>query len=428
MSGIIALISILGIIIVSLSFALIYIQVIEDDIEHKTANKMIKKIRTFHPENVTEVSPQEIQLLKFKYESSIENRKTLTDKQMIQLTNFFQNNDNIKPKIPTFDNSRGIVICAGGNKYLTCAWVNIGILRKKGCTLPIEIWHKKDEISNDLKEKFILEFNNVTFHNADFFHKSDIPYSIKAISVMFSNFTHMLFLDADNNCLRDPTYLFDTPEYKKHHAILWPDYWDLDREAPIFKVTGQPKSNIMFSQESGQMVINRKMCFNAILLCFQCYETKIAKITPMAMPMPCPEGDKDIWMNSFISTNTDFYFIPFRTQSVGSIRNDRFIMNTMGQKDPSGNPIFMHRNTNKWNDFQHFPTWTVILDAPATSSVYVHRGSQMMVGKSVQYLQFRDYFGKFEEECLEFLTNCPLDVKSHITQPLPFDQQPYPLI
>ena len=37
---------------------------------------------------------------------------------------------------------RGIVICAGGARLFTCAWVLIGILRRVlGCKLPIQVWH-----------------------------------------------------------------------------------------------------------------------------------------------------------------------------------------------------------------------------------------------------------------------------------------------
>src|SRR5438132_10385041 len=37
---------------------------------------------------------------------------------------------------------RGIVICAGGARMFTCAWITIGVLRRTlGCTLPIEVWY-----------------------------------------------------------------------------------------------------------------------------------------------------------------------------------------------------------------------------------------------------------------------------------------------
>jgi hypothetical protein len=37
---------------------------------------------------------------------------------------------------------RGIVICAGGARLLTCAWVAINVLRRVvDCELPIQLWH-----------------------------------------------------------------------------------------------------------------------------------------------------------------------------------------------------------------------------------------------------------------------------------------------
>ena len=37
---------------------------------------------------------------------------------------------------------RGIVICAGGPRYFTCAWVLVSILRNTfRIDLPIQVWH-----------------------------------------------------------------------------------------------------------------------------------------------------------------------------------------------------------------------------------------------------------------------------------------------
>ena len=37
---------------------------------------------------------------------------------------------------------RGIVMCAGGARVLTCAWVAISVLRRVvDCRLPIQLWH-----------------------------------------------------------------------------------------------------------------------------------------------------------------------------------------------------------------------------------------------------------------------------------------------
>jgi hypothetical protein len=37
---------------------------------------------------------------------------------------------------------RGMIVCAGGPRLFTCAWVMLSLLRKTlGCELPIEVWH-----------------------------------------------------------------------------------------------------------------------------------------------------------------------------------------------------------------------------------------------------------------------------------------------
>src|SRR4051812_40063337 len=51
------------------------------------------------------------------------------------------------PPYPGHFKGKGIVICAGGVTYLTCAWVNITLLRETGCTLPIEIWYSDNELT-----------------------------------------------------------------------------------------------------------------------------------------------------------------------------------------------------------------------------------------------------------------------------------------
>ena len=39
-----------------------------------------------------------------------------------------------------------------------------------------------------------------------------------------SAFSEILYLDSDSVPLTDPTFLFDSPTYKQHGAVLWPDF------------------------------------------------------------------------------------------------------------------------------------------------------------------------------------------------------------
>ena len=82
--------------------------------------------------------------------------------------------------------------------------VSITMLRKTGCTLPIEVWHYGDELnSGDIK---ILEkIANLTVRDLKLINDSrfrfkkdgDKMYEIKGAAIYFSRFDQLLFLDGD---------------------------------------------------------------------------------------------------------------------------------------------------------------------------------------------------------------------------------------
>ena len=56
------------------------------------------------------------------------------------------------PVYPDRYRGRGIVICGGGVRYFTNAWVCINMLRRLGCRLPIQLWHLgAKEMDNQMK-------------------------------------------------------------------------------------------------------------------------------------------------------------------------------------------------------------------------------------------------------------------------------------
>lgn len=50
-------------------------------------------------------------------------------------------------------------------------------------------------------------------------------FQIKAAAVINSSFKEILYLDSDNVPVQDPTFLFETEEYKNTGALFWPDFW-----------------------------------------------------------------------------------------------------------------------------------------------------------------------------------------------------------
>jgi len=68
----------------------------------------------------------------------------------------------------------------------------------------------------------------------------------------------VLFLDADNMAVRDPTPLFDSAPFAETGALLWPDYWDSSAAPDLPAVLGIALADApRASFESGQMLFGK---------------------------------------------------------------------------------------------------------------------------------------------------------------------------
>ena len=65
-------------------------------------------------------------------------------------------------------------------------------------------------------------------------------WELKLYAALHCPFAEVLYLDADNGPTRDPSFLFDEPEYHGVGAIFWPDYdyWRLKPD--VWEIFGMP--------------------------------------------------------------------------------------------------------------------------------------------------------------------------------------------
>ncbi|SJN49779.1 hypothetical protein [Sphingobacterium sp. JB170] len=235
---------------------------------------------------------------------------------------------------------KGIVYTAGGVSYVTCLWVSISQLRNTGCTLPIEVWHVGNEVSNEI----IAEFRNLDVTFRDFNRYTNVTqrgYILKPLAILNSSFKEVLFLDADNICVKDPNYLFESVEYRVHGALFWPDFWKTGKSNSIWKITGvKPKD--LIEQESGQILIDVERCWKALNLCL--YFNRLGEYYYRILL-----GDKDTFKFSWLASNTDYYMIDVLPGSCGRIVDGMFIGNTMVQFGTDHSIQFLHRNLLKWD-------------------------------------------------------------------------------
>lgn len=177
--------------------------------------------------------------------------------------------DGINPYPKNKYSGRGIVICGGGEKYFPGTYACIRSIRHHGCKLPIELWYMGD-IEMDLHTIGLMKELDVDCINIKDVEKK-YPARIlcgwesKPYATLHSKFEDVLFLDADNYCLRDPEYLFDTRDYVGFGSLFWPDYDNWILKPDVFELFGiEHRHESAF--ESGQYMINKKKSWRALNL------------------------------------------------------------------------------------------------------------------------------------------------------------------
>jgi len=244
------------------------------------------------------------------------------------------------PAPPEDLSGRGIVICGGGQRYFTCAWVCIQMLRELGCTLPIELWYlgpmEMDAHMKALVAPFGVECRDGRTHRKDAQGKPKMRsslggFELKPYAILHSSFREVLFLDADNVPVRNPEYLFELPEYVEDGAIFWPDFSRLSSSREIWNVCGVSyRDEPEF--ESGQIVVDKLRCWEALQLTLWYNEHSDFFYKYI-------HGDKDTFHMAFRKVGTPYAMPPVPIHPLEY---------TMCQHDFKGNRVFQHRNLAKW--------------------------------------------------------------------------------
>lgn len=230
---------------------------------------------------------------------------------------------------------RGVVMIAGGGKYIPCAYVALNMLRANGCTLPVELWHI-GAYEMDEQAKALFDGLHVTFVDAvdvlqDYPARRIGGWELNPYSILHSRFEEVVFLDADNVPLIDVEEMFEWPEYLEKGAVFWPDFGRLPAGRSIWKLL-----NIEYRDEcefeSGQILVNKRKCWYELNLtmCLNEYsDTYYSHVW----------GDKETYHMAWRYLNRE-YAMPAR--GIHRLRA------TMCQHDFHDNIIFQHRNMDKF--------------------------------------------------------------------------------
>lgn len=230
---------------------------------------------------------------------------------------------------------RGIVICGGGEKYLPCAWVCIRMLRRLGCRLPIELWHLRETEGDRRLTSALSELGVRCVNAADVRRNHPVRYlggwELKPYAVLHSGFEQVLYLDADNVPVRDPSPLFGAAAFVENGAVFWPDYGRLGPDASIWRVSGVPyRDEPAF--ESGQMLVDKRKCWRPLSLTVHMNEHSDFYYRHL-------HGDKDTFHLAWRMLDQPYGMVPYPIEP---------LYGTMCQHDFEGRRLFQHRNLPKW--------------------------------------------------------------------------------
>lgn len=309
---------------------------------------------------------------------------------------------NYLDSVPVYPSSKfhgkGIVMCAGGLQYFTCAWIAIKNLRSIGCQLPIELWYLGAELTGEVIEK--LSSESVFCKNfLDYTNTELSGLMLKPLAIIYSQFEEVLFLDADNNCIIDPVFLFNAREYLEFGAIFWPDYWHTSIKNPIWKII-ETDNYLTKEQESGQILINKRMCWKELNLCMffnerhQVYHKLLY-------------GDKDTFKFAWLALKSPFYMIKSDVSNCGFLGpSGEFLGVTMVQHGPDGEILFLHRNLLKWDiSLPDEKVWKVLrkFKKDAKEKIFLLKGYSMGILGDYEEFEVPYNVKNLENECLKIL-------------------------
>ncbi len=234
---------------------------------------------------------------------------------------------------------RDIVTCAGGQRYFTCAWVLLYVLRRvHQSTLPIQLWHLgRAEMSDEMR--LILEKEDVEVIDAEtvihqYPAKIGGGWPLKPFAIAQSRFREVLFLDADTVPLVAPETIFDWDIYRNAGLLFWPDVVDLRDTNPIWNRLGLEPRNCT-SVDSSILAIDKERAWTplnvAMLLNEHWHET-----------YKFVHGDKDTFLLSALLSGSNHTLLPYRPFS-----HDFDLI----QRDANGDAFVHHRTRSKWNLF-----------------------------------------------------------------------------
>jgi alpha 1,2-mannosyltransferase len=257
------------------------------------------------------------------------------------------------------------IVFIGGGKFSWLSLLSIENIRSVGSKLPIElIIPEKEDYEPQLCEVFLPKLNAKCVLLYDLLPKtSEMPFTLsgyqyKSIAILASSFENLLLLDSDNIAVQNPDNLFSSEPYLSDGMILWPDFWrrvthplyydlagykiseervrnGIDHKTPFKYYTNDHENADEdiplhdrggaipdLSTESGQIVVNKKTHFKALLLSLYYNVYGPHHYYPLFSQGAKGEGDKETFIAAAVFFKLPVYQVSKPVKVVGHRENE----------------------------------------------------------------------------------------------------------
>jgi alpha 1,2-mannosyltransferase len=281
--------------------------------------------------------------------------------------------------LPYLQKSRGIVTTAGGS-HLPVAVLSIRMLRRTGSELPVEVFlASQEEWDPQICDVVFLAMNARCVVLQDIFDAAGDDKSLrigkdqyKIMSIVFSSFEEVLFMDSDCFPVFDPSEIFDSEPFQSTSLILWPDFW-FPSESPFFFEVAQISAPAIYnrsSTESGEIFYSKKKHKNSLLLALYYNYYGPDFYYPLQSQGAPWEGDKETFLWSAIVFDEPLYTVRKGVSALGyTTMKGEWRASATVQYDPRGDleiqsrldlsteqklqaqqrPLFVHANFPKFD-------------------------------------------------------------------------------
>jgi alpha 1,2-mannosyltransferase len=274
----------------------------------------------------------------------------------------------LAPRIPFTKDTTGIVTTAN-SEYMPVLLVSLRMLRLTSCTLPVEVfiddWTQYvpstcEILLPSLNARCVVLSN--VYATAPHAKKPD-HYQYKILSILFSSFQHILFLDSDAFPIANPTPLFSTPPYTSHALVTWPDYFALTVSPHWYAVANTPVEPVSsrLSTESGQLLLNKAVHRESLLLMVYYNYFGPGYYYPLLCQGSHGAGDKETFVQAARATQLPWFQVRNKPGVLGRVWDGAFRgtgivqahagldwADLLGTKTVGGTqPLFVHQNMLK---------------------------------------------------------------------------------